>query len=399
MIAAAGMVVELVLSCAALLGMGVLHRILTRRDPWDPLNRRFLFGLRVTMLLFAGRVLLVLTGAEAFRILILLGAGLIPLAVLLLTEGLLRRHAPRWGKALIGTGTLAAVVTAFWYSGSIDPARLLALLAFQIVGFCLSGWLIISRDRASLSAGENAMVARLGLSLIALIPLAAGDFLMDYLGLPIQFSALAVLVLCWLAIGLSRAHWDQRAILISLALMIGAAAGTGGLIGFLGALGRDGTLLAIALVLAALFVVAIFHDARALRAEAQSLGLLRRMADARATDPLEFLRDLQDHPLVESAAVLQGDSLSGLQGDTLAAVFKACPVLRRTAPPALGAAADEHIAYLFDRYGATHIMQVQDVPLVLVALTMPSLATSPVAELELEVVQRMASLMAERGKS
>lgn len=397
MIAAAGMVTELVLSFAALLGLGVLHRVLTARDRWDPLNRRFIFGVRVTILLFVGRVLLALTGVEVFRTLVLLGAALVPLAVLLLTEGLLRRHAPRWIKTLIGAGTVAAVVTAFWYGGGIDPARQFALLAFQIVGFMLAGWLIVTRDRASLSTGENAMVARLGLSLIALIPLAAGDFLMDYLGLPIRFSALAVLILCWLGIGLSRPQGGQRAVLLGLGLMMAVAVIVGGLIAYLGTLGRDGALLSIALVLAGLFVVAIFQDARALRSEVQSLGLLRKIArGAQVTDPLAFLRGLQDHPLVEGAVVLRDEALSGLQPDTLAAIFAASPVLRRTAPPALGPVADDHIAYLFDRYGATHVMQVQANPPVLVALTMPSLATSPVAELELEVVQRMAYLMAER---
>lgn len=397
MIAAAGVVTELVLSCAALFALAVLHRVLTRQDPWDPLNRRFLFGVRITMLLFAGRVLLALTGVAAFRIPVLLGAGLIPLAVLLLTEALLRRHAPRWVKLLIGGGTVAMVISAFWYGDGIDPLRTYILLGFQVVSFCLAGWLILTRDAASLSGGENAMVVRLGLSLIAFIPMAAGDFLMDHLGLPIQFSALAVLILCWLAIGLSRARFGQGEVVQSLLLFIAVASSTGGLIAFLGGFGRNDALLCIALTLAAGLAVAILQDARALRAEAQSLGLLRQMARARMDEPLAFLRGLRSHPLVEGAVVLRGVALAGLQAETLAAIFAAAPVLRRTAPPALGPAADDHIAYLFDTYAATHVMQVRADPPVLVALTMPALATSPVAELELEVVQRMVSLMAEKG--
>ncbi len=396
MIAAAGIMTELFLSCAALVGLAVLDRMLTRRDAWDPLNRRFVFGVRVTMLLFAGRALLIVTGVAGFRILVLLGAGLIPLAVLLLTEGLLRRHAPRWIKVLIGGGTVISLVSAFWYSGSIDPLRLMALLAFQIAGFCVAGWLILRRDRASLSAGENTMVARLGLSLFAFIPMAAGDFLMVYLGLPIQFSALAVLILCWLAIGLGRSQWGHGATLVSLGMIIAAAVLVGSLIGFFGTLGRDGTLLCIALIMAAMFLLAIFNDARALRSEEQSLGLLRHMADADTDDPLAFLRDLQAHPLVEGAVVLSADSLAGLQAATLAAIFEASPVLRRAAPPNLGAAADDHIAYLFAHYSATHIMRVAVAPPVFIALSMPSLSASPMAELELQVVQRMAALMAAR---
>ena len=396
MIAAATVLTQLFLSCAALLGLFVLQRVLVRRDPWDPINRRFLFGVRVTMLLFCGRVLMILTGIEAFRILVLLAAGLIPLAVMLLTEGLLRRHAPPWIKLIVGGGAVVFAVLALWYSDSIDPARLFTLLGFQLLGFVLSGWVILTRDKASLSASENATVVRLGLSLLLFIPLAAGDFLLVYIDLPIQFSALGVLILCWLAIGLGRAHLGHTATLVSLAVMISAAVIVGVLIGYLAALGRDGILLCVAAIMTTLFVVAILNDARALRLEDQSMGLLRYLATAPTDDPMAFLRDLQTHPLVEGAVIVSEDSLSGLQDTVLEKIFTAAPVLRKSDPPHLGPVADDHISYLFERYSATHVMLAMARPRVLVALSMPSLSASPSAELELQVVQRMAALMAEK---
>lgn len=396
MILAAVVLTQLFLSCAALVGLFVLQRVLQSRDPWDPINRRFLFGARVTMVLFAGRVLMIMTGIEAFRILVLCAAAIIPLAILILTEGLLRRHAPPLIKACIGIGAVVFATSSLWYSNSIDPFRIFALLAFQILGFVLAGWLIISRDKASLSANENAMVVRLGLSLVLFIPLAAGDFLLIYIALPIQFSALGVLILCWLAIGLGRTHQGHRATLVNLAVMIGAAVFVGGMIGFFAQVGRDGYLLIIATIMTTLFVVAILNDARALRLEEQSLGLLRHLASAETDDPMAFLRDLQDHHLVEGAVVVSAESLSNLQDDVLAKIFATSPVLRRASPPPLGAVADDHIAYLFERYSATHVMLAMENPRVLVALAMPSLGVSPSAELELQVVQRMAALMSQK---
>ena len=397
-IAAATVLVQLFLSCAALLGLAVLRNVLIARDPDDPINRRFIFGVQVTMMLFVGRVLMILTGVEAFRVLVLLAAGLIPLAVLLLTEGLLRRHAPPAIKSVMGVGAAIAAVSAFWYGGAIDPARLFALLGFQILGFILSGWLVLTRDRASLSGAENAMVVRLGLSLLLFIPLAVGDFLLLYINLPIQFSALGVLILCWLAIGLGRAHQGHWATLINLAVMVFAAVFVGSMIGFLAALGRDGTLLTVAAVMTTLFVVAILNDARLLRIEDQSLGLLRYLATAKTDDPMTFLRDLQNHPAVEGAVVVSAESLSGLQEPVLDRIFQAAPAVRKAEPPTLGPVADDHITSLFERYAATHIILARSYPRVLIALSMPSLRTSPSAELELQVVQRMAILMAEKGK-
>ncbi len=397
MIAAATVLTELFLSCGALLGLLTLQNVLIRRDGWDPINRRFLFGIRVTMMLFAGRVLIIVTGGEWFRIFVLMGAASIPLAVLLLTEGLLRRHAPPLIKAFVAGGAIVFGLSAFWYSQNIDPPRLIALLVFQILSFCLAGWLILTRDRASLSMSENTTVTRLGWSLILFIPMAFGDFMLIYIDLPIQFSALGVLILCWLAIGLGRAHLGHRATLMNLVVMVTAAVGVGIMIGFFGALGRDGTLLCIAAIMTTLFLVAIFNDARTLRSEEQSMGLLRHLAEAETDDPLAFLRDLQSHPLVEGAVVISEDNLASLQEETLAEVFAAAPVLRRSDPPQLGPLADDHITYLFDRYSATHILLAAAAPRILIALSMPSLSASPQAELELQVVQRMAALMAERS--
>jgi len=397
-IAAAPVLIQLFLSAAALVGLVVLQNVLVRRDQWDPINRRFLFGIRVTMLLFAGRILASITGIEAFRVLVLLAAALIPLGVLLLTEGLLRRHAPPLVKLLVGGGAVAFGISALWYSDSIDPARLFALLGFQTMGFVLSGWMVVTRDQTQLSRSENALVVRLGLSLLLFIPLAAGDFLLLYFGLPIQFSALGVLILCWLAIGLGRTHQGHRATLTNLGVMIVAAVGVGGMVAFLGQLGWDDALLCIAAIMAVLFVVAILNDARALQHEDQSLGLLRYLATAQTDDPMVFLRDLQNHPLVEGAVVVNEASLTGLQDDVLDRIFAASPVLRRSDPPYLGPVADDHIAYLFERYAATHVILAMPRPRVLIALSMPSLGLSPAAELELQVVQRIAALLARNNE-
>lgn len=398
MIAAAPVLIQLFLSAAALVGLVVLQNVLVRRDQWDPINRRFLFGIRVTMLLFAGRILASITGIEAFRVLVLLAAALIPLGVLLLTEGLLRRHAPPLVKLLVGGGAVAFGISALWYSDSIDPARLFALLGFQTMGFVLSGWMVVTRDQTQLSRSENALVVRLGLSLLLFIPLAAGDFLLLYFGLPIQFSALGVLILCWLAIGLGRTHQGHRATLTNLGVMIVAAVGVGGMVAFLGQLSWDDALLCIAAIMAVLFVVAILSDARALQHEHQSLGLLRYLATAETDDPMVFLRDLQNHPLVEGAVVVNEASLTGLQDDVLDRIFAASPVLRRSDPPYLGPVADDHIAYLFERYAATHVILAMPRPRVLIALSMPSLGLSPAAELELQVVQRIAVLLARNNE-
>lgn len=386
MIAAANVLTDLYLSIAALIGLTILHGTLIKRAADDLLVRRLVFGLRVGMMLFAGRALIVLTGGMGFRFMVLLAAALVPLAALIVAEGLLRRHAPSWAKWVIGGGAAFFGFTAFWIGGGIDPARLVGLLIFQVVGFGVAGWMIATRDRKSLSDGENRMAVRLGFSLVLLLPLAAGDFLMVYIHLPVQVSAIGVLALCWLALSLTRAHDGHRRSYAALLLMFGASLGTAVFIGVIAGVGLKGLVVIGAVVMALVLVLAI---AAALRA--QSVHLVAYMAEAEGNDPLAFLLGLQAHPLVDLAVKVDGASLDDA---VLARIFAARPVLAKGDFPALGATADDHMAHLFARYDATHIVDCGCFPRQLVALSMPALQTSAQAQIELCAVQRMAALMA-----
>jgi hypothetical protein len=97
-IGTANTLMDLFLSSAGLIGLAIVHGVLQSGWPDDPLTRRFVFALRVAMVLFVGRALIVLTGAAWFRSVVLLAAALIPLAAVIVAEGLLRRHAPVWEK-------------------------------------------------------------------------------------------------------------------------------------------------------------------------------------------------------------------------------------------------------------------------------------------------------------
>lgn len=393
MISAAAAMGDLFLSLAALAGLFILQGVICARDPWAPLNRRFIFGLRVMMMLFAGRALLVLTGWDFFRFFILLGATLIPLSVLLLAEGLLRRHAPVWVKLWVAGGTIVFSILSFWWSSSIDPVRLISLLIFQLSGFFIGAWIVLTRDKSSLTVAENQTVERLTLSLVLLVPLAAADFLMIVLDLPAQISPLGVLFLCWLAVSLGRSQAQHRAPLVSfLAIVVGA--GLSGLtVARMMGMDKDATILTLAVILSAVLVAVLFIEAQTLRSEEQSHSLLRHLAEDRSRDALGFLRGLQAHPLVEGAALIEAAQLVDLDEAVLRRLFEVRPVLRRADPPFTDGPEGDHFKHLFGLFDASHILLTDDAPLTLVALSMPALATSPRAELELAAVQRMARLM------
>ena len=386
MTAAAPYIAHVFLSLAALTALWRVAAVLTARDAWDPINRRFLFGLRVVMAIFAGRALMVLTGIDAFRILVLVGAAFVPLAVLILAEGLRRRHAPRWLKLFIATGTVVFAVTGLWFGTGIDHIRLWALLAFQLAGLLAAGWLILGRDRASLSAAENTAAERLALSLFGLLALLPLDYVMDLIGLPVQVSGLAVLVLCWLALSLGETAMGHRESLRNITVILvagGLATAAGGLIA---GLGLRGTVVLGAVILGAMLAAAVVIASIGLQTRARSLSLLpvldRGSADGAA---------LAAHPVIAGAVEVSADELPDIPPETLAALFEAHPVLRASEPPERTEQA-EIARYLHDRFGASHVLCLSRDPLRLMALTLPSLAATAEAELELATFARMARL-------
>ncbi len=392
MISLANVLTDLYLSLAALIGLSILHMTLSGDDP---LIRRFVFGVRVTMLLFAGRALVVLTGGEAFRFLVMLAAGLIPLAVLLLTEGLLRRHAPGWAKGTVATGAVFFSVLSLFPSEWLDPLRLWVLFFFQVISFGLCGWLVVNRDKSSLSGAENVAVVRLALSILLFVPMIVVDFGTILLGVPVQISALGVLVLCWLALSLGNDTEGQRSTIVALGYSVAAALGSGMLLGTIIGAGRNGFILGIVIVLAAILLVMIAVDARRQQSARQSLTILRHLAEGPVDDPIRFLRGLQGFPKVEGAVIIEQDDLTDLRQSVLKDILNATPVLRRSDPLPSDPEHAEHVEHIFVRFAASHVLQVSKSPMRLVALSMPSLAASPHAELEVQVVQRMAALIGE----
>lgn len=368
------------LSVAALLGLAAVQGSL---DPIDGLSRRFRFALRVAMAIFAGRALFVLTDAWTFQVLTLIAAALVPLAVLILAEGLLRRHAPRALKAIVAIGTLIATALAF----APETGRWW-LLSFHILGLLAAGLLVATRDRASLSPAENRTAMRLGLSLILIVPLAATDFVVDRMGLPVQVAALAVLVLCWLAVGLGQAGAARGLVIATLA----ALAGAGLIAAMVGLDGQEAFLVgsvALACALAALVLI----QARVRAEDREANALLRLLAEGPA-EPEAFVAALRAVPALGGGVVLGPADLADLDAGILARVFHDRPVLRRADLTGSGETA-EHAAHLFDRTGASHLMMINREPLTILALALPALGATARGEWELRAAQRLALALRE----
>ncbi|TGS65813.1 hypothetical protein EN844_16555 [Mesorhizobium sp. M3A.F.Ca.ET.201.01.1.1] len=396
------LVADTITSLASLLGLMMVISVVGGRDPGDPLSRRFLFGLRVLAVLLACRILDWITGLGVFRLATIVAAGLLPLAALLLTEGLLRRHAPLVLKSFAAGGAVLFLLLAMIPERFVEPWRMALLLLFQFGGFLAIGWLVVMRDRASLSSAENRTVERMALSLLLIIPFMITDYRPGLVDMPVRLGGIAILFLCWLTIGLGRAGLGHRDTIAAFAVIALSSVFAGLALGGIDHIGWRGSVQAVVIVLSATLLAVIYNDSVSLSAEKRRESLLKHMAEGDLTDSARFLRGLQNHILVEGALILTTGELGDFDLKVLAAALNQAPVrsMADVHPDSpLDQDTREQLTWLFEKYEATHVLLATSDPLTLVLLKMSALAASAGVEMELRAVQRMAMLISQRERA
>ena len=122
------MIADSIVNLCGAIGLGVAMVTLYRRDPRSPLTRRLLVALGIIALLFLVRGVAWWSGSAVLDNLSMIPAALIPLGALIVTEGILRRHAPRPAKIVILTGGIALGL-----AGAVGSERFAAPFAVLLV--------------------------------------------------------------------------------------------------------------------------------------------------------------------------------------------------------------------------------------------------------------------------
>jgi hypothetical protein len=381
----ADLIIDSLVDAIGLAGALALIAALRRRDSDAAMRWRWTLALGLVSAMYLCRGVYWLSGVRGFDTATAIAAAGIPLAVLLVVEGLIRRHAPLAAKLIVLAGTVAVVVLIASHGfgrGTVTTA------VGMHVGLGLTiGMAVALAGMRGLDAAERRLIAALTACLLILIPAALTDF-RDFLpGTPARLSPLAVLFFGW--VGLTIGNWriPQR---LGWVMLLGAVSA---LVGFgLAQAGAGASAVQISVVvLSALMLVTICAEAIA-RVDG-GLALRRALIAAPPGDREALLLALTSSPTVGNGALLSAADL-----DDPAAVEKLAaeyPVLRlRDAPWGLARddIAAEGTAALFETHNATHLLTIQHVPLVLLAVNQPALASGEAAEADLALAQRLLAL-------
>lgn len=381
--------------------------VIGRRHERSTLERRasFLIGVLAALCLIRGFSWL-RPEDRWLGVLTLVPGALIPLALTLFAEGLLRRHMPVWIKGLGVALTLVALLTdiASGVLGKRDVVANYTLVVAQLLTMVVLGVALARRDKATLSRAENALVQSCLFVTLLGIPLAVTDyrFLLGFP--PARLGTLAILLFCYTLVRRPDEHVGLGRWARDLARLV-VRAGVVCVVILLALRNAPRALLFPQFVLAAAVVIAFRIEDRLAQVNARRNGaaLLRWLARPPARSQEEFARELHHLPLTADALLLDEADLAPYDHDALRSALasgrpvRSLPQLRSARDAhggavrhALSARGADELTDLLERSDMTHVALVTTTPLRLLLVNVPALPGAEDAEVALAAVVRRA---------
>jgi hypothetical protein len=378
--------------CGAI-GLGVAMIALHRRDPRGPLTRRLLLALGVAALLFLVRGVAWWTGSPWLDRLSLIPAALVPLSALIVTEGILRRHAPKAAKV---TAVLGAVLLGFGGALGLErfaTAYSIMLSLFQLAGFATCAWLLAMRDRSTLMASENRGIGRLAVGALIVMPFIVTDFQALAPDMPVRLGALGALLVVTAILIAGGGSETRRQGLLMTTLRLSSSALLGAAAACVSADVDAGQIVRFcAIAIAGVLTIGLMTDTLRAFFESQVPGVLTSVAASTARTRDQLIAELAGHPLFESARRYRERELAGYDPALLRDFLSTRRVLRRAEAPWGLTATDpavERLASLMKANHATHAIVLAHDPVDLIILAVPVISADPATETALALVRRL----------
>jgi len=392
-------VADSIVNLCGAIGLIVAMMTFYRRDPASPLTCRLLLALGVIAVLFLDRGLAWWTGSEFLDRLSEIPAALIPLGALIVTEGMLRQHAPRPVKIAALAGAIVLGVGGLLGLERFAAPYAFALALFQLIGFAVCAWLLATRDRAALMASENRSIGRLAVGALVVMPFVLTDFRTLFPQIPVRLGAVGALLTVTVMLIAGGGAETRRHGLAMMALRLTSSALLGIAAAFIAAdVGGAQIVRFCAVAVAGVLTIGLMTDALRALFESQEPGVLNSVAASPARTRAELMAELARHPIFESARRYREAELAGYDPPLLRDFLATRRVLRRPDAPwglALTDPAVERMVSLMTANSATHVIALSHDPLDLIVLAVPVTSADPATETALALVRRIVALTPE----
>ena len=357
------LVTDLTVSLSAVAGLLIV------RSQIDPASGgvagRFRFALLLVSVFYFVRAADWLTAFSLFKTATFVTAAMIPFSALLLTEGFLRRHAPRLVKLMISAGTAAIGLAAIFLPGAVSsPGFIYLLAAFQLVSFALIFLLLLTRDRSDLTATENLAITRFAVA----IPIVMVLLLSDYDLLPPEnlpyLSGIGALTVAWVTVTLEARIASAARVFAAVATIAVAAGLAAWLVGLQTGLSPIETLETLAIVVSLMLVLVLGLSSAAIRRDRRQTSLLAAIRRAKSLG--DYLGALERNGLIAGYTILNRGELRDYDKDLMVQALKPTGSQNLSDLPknrSMDTAAQSQIRELISRVGGNEAILAAEEPL------------------------------------
>lgn len=391
---------DIAVNFCAVFSIGVALAAMAVRRRWSPVEIRLAAVLVLVALLYGLRGLFWIEGDEGLNGVTLAPAALLPLAMLCLVEGLLRRHAPFALKIAVSLATLAMLVGLAFGAHAAGSTFDLTLAAFQGLTLLVLAWLVVTRDRSSLGRLENRTIDIFTVMALLLLPALVSDFRALVPDVPVRMSALGICALLFVMLRLGRSSASIGRCLGELAGALVAAVALGLVAATVAEVEDGATRLRLIIVLCAAILGAMAAVvAYILHVQSRRASFIGRLLEAETREQDAFLAAVAEHPAISDLQILGPAELASYSGSALAAAFRNGQVValdqvsRATATDSM-----EQVRDLLLSRNKSHALLINEQPLRLALIDLPSMISGSGQILELRLLQRLAQLIGARGQ-
>lgn len=381
---------------------GVLAYIvhIHRQRSRSAVETKVLFLLYCLMALFLIRGFYWLTDDVRLQVPAFVPATLLPLAITLFVEALLRRHAGPALKIFVAVGTLLV----FWLNilNPISREDLFVVYKiFMLVTFAWLGKLLITRKRGALSAMENRFVDGITAALACTFVLALTDLQIRPDWLHFRIGSIGGLIFVYVCLRLDNAGGSRLAVpaeiagLLARSLVITLAFAL-----IMGSVPVDAYVAAFIVSVALVLLVAILERVRESRLWNHRASFFQWLINARTATLDEFIESLHQLPLAAEHIVLRDEQLGGYDVALVQRAFDEGPpvatlgTLRaELAKDGENAGVIEQLVALLENHAMTHATLLSTAPRVMLLLNLPELAGAHNPVLEVRLLQKFGRLV------
>lgn len=330
-----------------------------------------------------------------------LPAVLLPLAVVLFGESLMRRHVNMPMKVYVAAGTVVFVSLALFDLLRGQRALLVSFAVFELSVIVLAGWMVWRTDRSKLTSSESRLIGAVFVAAMVAVPLILTDYRDVFTWIPRRFGSAAPLILVYVLVRLHhRADTVATVFREVIGVFVRASVVALSFMAISGNLVAGEFLEFLPLSLILVLVFTIFYRLKAVSVESRGVSFLQWLLHAKMSSFGSFVTSLRRLPLTREHLLLLEPELRDYDVQRLMAylgkerrILSLTQLRQQAARESHGREVAEELVSLLEKHGMSHVGLAGRQPASLLLLNSPLVPGAHFEEVKVNVILKLCRVL------